>query len=173
MFLGHDIEMDDSVGLTTLLDGFSQTQKRFKDACKGTDKDAAFLALFEVLNWAASIDDYMRRNWRPEGKPLGLEWSSRFDTECDGVVRGARFARNRVHHQWARALQYKPGGLQFPVEAPFVFHEWCWLPVESLPPSDRNQDFGIEQYDSHLSGRPIRFTLSVLKRVYGTAQENS
>jgi len=56
-----------------------------------------FIPLFGALNWAASIDIYFFEN----GSPIG-----------DDLLTGVRFARNRVHHQWALALaRYdSPGG---------------------------------------------------------------
>lgn len=70
---------------------------------------------------------------------------------------------------WAKALRCDSGGFQFPVELPVVFHEWCWLPAESLPPSDKNR--GIDQYEAWLKGSPVRETFSALARVYRTVSE--
>jgi hypothetical protein len=68
----------------TLLLGYEQAVARFHAARLARDPAAAFIPLFEALNWAASIDE-----------SLGY-----LD---HGELQGLRFTRNRVHHQWADA----------------------------------------------------------------------
>ena len=53
------------------------------------DKET-FLPLFEALNWAASIDEFLVDKRRPIQ---------------DELLTGVGFARNRVHHQWGLALR--------------------------------------------------------------------
>jgi hypothetical protein len=71
--------------ISALLRGCAQALARFHDARLGRDSVAAFIPLFEALNWAASIDE-------------GLGYLDHAE------LQGSRFARNRVHHQWADAL---------------------------------------------------------------------
>lgn len=49
-----------------------------------------FIPLFEALNWAVSFEDLVRKQ---QGAPRN-----------DDLVLAIRYARNRVHHQWAAAL---------------------------------------------------------------------
>ena len=52
-------------------------------------------ALFESLNWAVTLDYRLRHDDNDA-------WATRVDG--GDVVRGIRYARNCVHHDWASAL---------------------------------------------------------------------
>ena len=162
--LGQDLNMNASVSFDTLLNGYSQADQRFKSARLGRDQAATFLPLFEALNWAVALDDFVAEHWHPGGEPRGLGWRDWLDEEGAAVVQGMRFVRNRVHHQWAKAVRFDSRGFQFPMELPLVFHEWCWLPSQSLPTSSNTR--GIEQYGAHFTNRPVRLSLTALGRVY-------
>jgi hypothetical protein len=83
-------DRDPVVDQAVLLRGYQQAVARFDESRLGHDATVAFLPLFEALNWAASIDERLRYPDYPE-------------------LRGLRFARNRVHHQWAEALYVDVG----------------------------------------------------------------
>lgn len=160
--------MSEEVGFSTLRSGFNQAARRFEDARLRTNREATYFALFESLNWAVALDEYVSENWFPDGVSLKWKWRDHVDGEGGEIVRGVRFARNRVHHQWADAVRCSTGGFQFPIVAPIVSHEWCWRSADSLPTSDKNS--GIKQYETHLSQRPVRTTLSALRSVYWAIQ---
>lgn len=162
--------MSESVSYETLLSGFSQAVDRFENARTGLEETATFFPLFESLNWAVALDDHVGEYWQPEGERMGLDWRDKLDDEGSAVVQGVRFVRNRVHHQWAKAIRCDTGGAQFPLVFPLVFHEWCWLPAESLPTSNKRR--GIDQYGVHLKGSPVRLTLTTLARVYRSVFED-
>ena len=85
-------ESADVVGVATLFDGFEQAFARWQEverAPQGLDR--TFIALFEVLEWTACIDE------RLETK----RWISA------PHLRGIRWARNRCHHDWALALEVR------------------------------------------------------------------
>src|SRR5699024_528397 len=131
----------------------------------------AFLPLFEALNWATVLDDYVRDRWRPEGNPLDWTWRDRIDDAQRKIVQGTRFVRNRVHHQWADALILQDGKAMLPFQFPITFFEWCWSAADRLPAGDRSfgkeaYRTGEEAYRTHLQEKPARHTLSVLKEVY-------
>ena len=96
-----------TVGLDTMREGYRQALERFHAARLGSDASTAFMPLFEALSWVASLDE-------------------RLDYPDLGELRGLRFARNRVHHQWADALWLDDAGAQFPVSFPMAFFEWRW-----------------------------------------------
>ena len=73
-------------------------------------------------------------------------------------MRGLRFARNRVHHQYADALWLDRRGMVLPTTLPTQFFEWRWR--EDLPPGKDNRN--REAYEAHLGGQPARFTLDVV-----------
>ncbi len=107
----------------------------------GRDAEDAYHALFECLAWAASIDE--RLGYPTESPEL----------------RGLRFARHRVHHQWADALVLTEGA-RFPITFPTAFFEYEWRPIDDLPagrPGDPDEAF----YRSHLAGVPARTTLGM------------
>jgi hypothetical protein len=122
----------------TLVSGFSQVLARFSAVVKGKEPEPAFHALFEALSWAVSIDELLK-----------------FPSQVE--LRGLRFARHRVHHQWADALRLDEGGFSFPMTFPLVFFEWRWRLATELPKG--RDDRGREEYETHLAGRPARVTL--------------
>jgi hypothetical protein len=119
-----------------MVDGYDRATARFQEACFGTSPVDAFIPLFEALNWAASIDERMGFPALPE-------------------LRGLRFARNRVHHQYADALWLDESGAQLPTPLPAAFFEWRWR--SQLPPG-RNSN-GEEDYRNRLADVPARLTL--------------
>jgi hypothetical protein len=87
-----------------------------------------FLPLFEALNWAASIDRYFFEKGRPIENDL---------------LTAVRFARNRVHHQWALALRRfdSPGVPMIHlatsssrIVGPPPGFWWYWVDLDELPP---------------------------------------
>ena len=77
-----------------------------------------------------ALDDRCAHHWVPEGEPLGFEWRERI-TGAE-VMRGVRWARNGVHHQWSDAL-VREEGKQYPKRFPVVYHEWVWRRAEEFP----------------------------------------
>ncbi len=131
--------MTEHVDLPSQVNGLVQAFVRFEQRAMGRDAEDAYHALFECLAWAASIDE---RLGFPKDSP---------------ELRGLRFARHRVHHQWADALVLAEGA-RFPITFPAVFFEYEWRPLEELPagrPGDPDESF----YRTHLAGQPARTTL--------------
>lgn len=80
----------------TLLAGLDQALDRLRTAAAGRSWEPVYFSAFETLNWAASLDDY-----------LGRPRTGNADT--DDHLNAFRFARNRVHHQWADAFELDLG----------------------------------------------------------------
>ena len=153
---------ENTVTFRLLLGGYLAALERFHEARLTRDSSAAFRPLFEALNWAVALDDQVAARWAPHGQPLGLSWS---DQIANGeYVRAVRFARNRVHHQWADALVLTDG-FTFPATFPIAFHEWRWRPSSELPVGRSDQDRQA-RYDELLAGQPARFALDVLDAPY-------
>lgn len=155
--------MATAVRLTPMIRGFEEASRRFNDVMRGRDADATFLALFEALNWAVSIDDRFRSIWETEQR--SMTWWTEGFTHGD-VVKGVRFGRNRVHHQWADALWLSTAGFAFPLQFPLGFVEWRWRP--ELPPG-RDDTFKAE-YDYRMAAAPARRTLGELADCFGDAR---
>jgi hypothetical protein len=107
------------VEFLTLIDGFMQAHERWDDARLQIDPLSAFFPLFETLAWTYAIDGYLKE--RDGHSPSQPEF------------RALRFARHRVHHNWADALWLDERGAQFPIQFPATFFEWRWRNVEDLP----------------------------------------
>lgn len=80
----------------TLLKGFEQGHARVRCAARGLAWQPMYFAIFETLNWAASLDDRLHKP--RSGNSLE-----------DDHLNGLRYARNRTHHQWANALVFDTG----------------------------------------------------------------
>jgi hypothetical protein len=148
-----------------LLGGYAEAVERFRDAAAGRDPLAAFRPLFESLNWAVALDDYIGEIWRPDGKRLGLEWRERLlGAES---MSGLRYVRNRVHHQWADALRLDEEGRRYPRRYPIKYFEWVWRDLAELPPAppEREDRRGRERYVELLEGAPAEVTLHILGEV--------
>jgi hypothetical protein len=70
--------------------GYRRALQRFRQTWNVEEPRKWFFPLFEALNWSVALAD----NLRSVGTPLDAP-----------VVVGLRFVRNRVHHQWAQALE--------------------------------------------------------------------
>jgi hypothetical protein len=134
------------VNLSTLLCGYREALERFHAARLGQDPATAYLPLFGALNWVASIDE-------------GLRYPDHRD------LRGLRFARHRVHHQWADAL-YVREGAAFPATFPMAFFEWRWR--RELPAGRNNRD--KPAYLQHLADQPARLTLDAVADFFDALQ---
>jgi hypothetical protein len=120
---------DGAIALATLHAGLQQALERFLVAAKRRDPRPAFYALFEALNWTASIIhrvdpslDDLARTTSPEDlrKLMGP------GVPPLAVLRGVRFARNRTHHHCPDALELASNGVTFPPRFPLTFFDWKW-----------------------------------------------
>ena len=159
---------DNIVTFRMLHSGYVAAYERFAEAAKRRDQVGSFHGLFESLNWAVALDDRVRAHWAPEGKPLN--WSWRVRVRGGEVLRGLRWARNGVHHQWSDAL-VPSEGLQFPVTFPLGFFEWVWRPAAELPVLDKPDQPGLVSCEQHLQGRAARTTLASLSDVFAFVAE--
>jgi hypothetical protein len=161
-----------------LTGGFTQAYERFQDAQTANDPQAAFFALFETLNWAHAVDDLIALTWSPRGQVQGYDWRTdralAGSDELADIMRGLRYARNRVHHQWAAALDMGKGqtsGLAFPVSFPVTFgavRAWVWRRIDDLPtpPNEGREAPGRAAYINALDGRPPQAALAIINEAF-------
>jgi hypothetical protein len=145
--------------------GFRLAVERFDEAGSATDPVAAAIPLFEALNWAAALDERLVKDWIPDGKDRkpGWDWPVRLSNKADAeAVRGVRFIRNRIHHQWADALRLAKAGNHYPPRE----LEWVWVGASDLPEAEPGHDRGREGYERLLEGRAAEYTLSILAETY-------
>lgn len=170
------------VPVSVLVDGFMRAHSRFSDqdseryfhtaAHARRVRMNAFMALFEALNWATAIDERFRDTWPGERGP-DERWADAFD--AGKTLRALRFARNRVHHDWADALiegggivpaapHLRPPDRQHLNEPPGLRTAWSWRwPL----PTGGNRE-GEEHYRARLAGKPVSGTLNELGEFFVT-----
>lgn len=126
---------------------------------------AAAIPLFEALNWAVALDERLCKDWVPDGKARqpGWDWPVRLTNEADAeAVRGIRFIRNRIHHQWADALRLVKARSRHPPRE----LEWTWVSATDLPEADPGHDRGRDGYERLLEGKAAEYTLVILVETY-------
>jgi hypothetical protein len=157
-------ERDETVPIDWMVGGAIAALDRLLAATRNPAASAGtvFRPLFEALNWAASIDLTLLEQGRPVGSDL---------------LEGIRFARDRVHHQWALALERhrhtspaspvvytnRPGSrIIVPPIPPISRSWWAWLPPGRLPGTRRG---GEDAYRRCLATRDAEPTLESLRPV--------
>lgn len=150
-----------------LVGGYQQALARFAAGVRSQECDPAYFALFESLNWAIAVDDFVRKIWVPDGKPLNRGWSDRAVGE--GYVElldATRYARNLVHHHWADAVR-KEQGARYPVVFPKVFHSFVWRDTDELPehPFAEREDIARNRaaYEAKFAGTRAEDSLRALE----------
>jgi hypothetical protein len=139
-----------------LVEGYRRALERFTATADARDKpEDRFIPLFETLNWVVAIMDH------PEGQHL----------YTDEIVRGLRFARNRVHHDLADALEprdvpfrIRPShSREYGVEAlrPPTVLDWFWKWPDQLPEGHPDAE-GEEAYRKLLAGESVGDALAHL-----------
>jgi hypothetical protein len=119
----------------------------------GEDGDLAYHAIFEALNWAVTIQDYLGGDVDPD-------------------LNAIRVVRNRVHHKCASALEWRnpsppaPPGVAIWAPATVLGgFPWHWRPLENLPDPDPGFESpaGHEAgYRQQFAGRPVWGALDAL-----------
>ena len=110
-----------------------------------------YFALFEALNWAVSLDDRLVIDWPFEEIEHGKYWCDEF--RGGGLIRGLRFVRNSVHHDWSLSLDLDP--FENPFQQRIELLWLCW--TEDL--AEEKQSDGATAYMSYLAGRAVGDTL--------------
>jgi hypothetical protein len=116
-----------------LFEGYAVALDRFQSAMRDPEPDPGFRALFESLNWAVAIEDFIREVWVPNGKPLDWGWRAfAGGEELPELLNATRYARNLVYHHWADVLR-RDEGFRAPIRSPLVSHSWVWRNADELP----------------------------------------
>lgn len=181
--------MSAPVPVVTLVAGFDQALYRFATHDGGVNPSSAeraYLALFEVLNWLHAIDDRLQHDW-PGERQEREHWYRAF--EAGRTLPGVRYARNRVHHQWADAIAGMRVGsfaglregtvpdppLVRPLRGEFrdpIGEAGRWRWVAELPPAERPDREGQDAYRDRLAGRLVRETFDELAILFASVAES-
>lgn len=118
----------------------------------------SFIPLFEAFNWATSLEQRIGADWPQPGE--AKRWYEH--VECGRTVRGVRFIRNCVHHQWSEALMIDEADRELPARlAP-----WRWQPdLVAVVPDPKGR--GI--YEAELAGELVIGALGRMVAVFGKA----
>jgi hypothetical protein len=146
--------------------GFAAAVRRYLDAVDEKDSLVAYVALFEALNWAVVLDERTATIWKPHGEVLGWRW--REEIRGAEMLRGVRFARNSMHHDWSEVLELTdvPHGNLLR-----TFKEWTWRDVDQLPARGREEPEAEQIYVEQLAGKMVRSTLVGLNAGFGLLRE--
>lgn len=119
-------------------------------------------ALAEALNWADSIDQYLRQGPRDTiGTNRDPNWSATVDGANGELVRAFQYARNHVHHQWLNLVGTRLfGGM------PAKPTEWCWTDVPSPARAGTGKSNGAQEYARQMHGAVVLTTLDRLGEVF-------
>ncbi len=142
-----------------MFDGFAAAAERFLKATEREDPTDSYVALFEALNWAVVLDVRTKELWAPRGRDRQPGWGWRDEVEGAGVLRGIRFARNAMHHDWAEVLELADVGRAYPKRFPAGYREWVWREIATLPQHGRKDPEGQAVYIGELAGHPVRHSL--------------
>jgi len=129
------------------------------------DVEIALKSVGQALLWACSLLEYYTKN-------LNGYMEFRDNDKASGVVKGIRYARNRVLHQFIQLLHIT-GGATLPAILPAPFFEIEWKPFEELPEPDKgfkNEELA-ESYRNHLENTPVRFTFDELSSFFRRLNE--
>lgn len=127
----------------------------------GHGESLARAALFEALNWADTIDQYLRKGPRGTlGTDRDEEWAAGLPREQERVARAFQRVRNLTHHQWWGAV----GVRMSDVDGRQV-NEWFWAPLPSS--GGRHRDLDADSaFEERLAGRRVLATLDELAEVF-------
>lgn len=157
------VRAGDKVTIRDLVRGYCRAFYRFKaeqDQARTSGygqqvKDRAWTALFEALNWADSVDQFLGRG--PTDRGGKADWLTHLSPDHRLVAKGLQHVRNVVHHQWWTAL-----ATEILVETAGQQNTWIWSP---LPPNNGGKE-GQRAYAQALHGKPVEETLETLRDVF-------
>jgi hypothetical protein len=146
-------EVDDPIsGLEIAIRGFGRARARFEQHGAGAVPTTVLVPLTEAMWWAVSLYEGIV-------EVGGTQAYEKISDEPGGrALRGVRFARNRLGHQRAFALQ-RINGVILPAAPPLRMFEFVWRPAAELPRPGRDDSAGLSCYEERLSGKPARQTL--------------
>ena len=141
---------------TAMFEGFHGAATRFLEAVENGWATQTYVALFEALNWAVVLDERTAKIWAPRGEILGWDW--RGEIEGAEMLRGVRFARNSMHHDWSEVLELAASE-HLQEGEPLPNQQWIWREVANLPRRGKDEPDAEAVYIEQLAGRLVRSTL--------------
>ncbi|MEY9860204.1 hypothetical protein ABH935_005840 [Catenulispora sp. GAS73] len=148
--------------LQTAILGFHQARVRFQEHGADALPERVVIPLAEAMWWAVSIDEGFTELCAADYEKLSGETGAL-------VLRGARYARNRLGHQRALAVE-SVNGITPPFTPPVRMFEFVLRPAATLPAPGRPDPHGLANYERYLSGMPARQTLDTCAAWFETCR---
>ncbi|TMQ13292.1 MAG: hypothetical protein E6J91_18720 [Deltaproteobacteria bacterium] len=131
---------------------FDEEVSAFRTACSGGAEP--FKHLCQALGWAYALDEFF--------KDSDASYEGKRDADTDGaILRGLRFARNRVFHQALQPIRHQGTGFPFPLSSPFG--SWfTWKPASQLT-AGRPDPRGKQIYETRMQNKDVNPTLDATR----------
>ena len=153
-----------------LVVNFLRAVERFREQdARASDPDdqlhsesLARAALYEALNWADTIDQYLRAGPRDTpGTDRDQTWAAGLPGDQPRLALAFQRMRNLTHHQWWQAV----GVRMSRVEGRQV-NEWFWAPLPDSAGGRHRQSDADAAFNQRLAGRHVLATLDELAEVF-------
>lgn len=119
-------------------------------------------ALFEALNWADTIDQYLAAGPRGTiGTERDREWAKGLPADQERLARAFQRVRNLTHHQWWQAV-----GVRISRSDGRQMNEWFWAPLPDEAAGRRRDLEPDAAFKDRLAGRRVLTTLDELAEVF-------
>lgn len=164
------VQYQSPVSIRELIVSFLRSVERFRlqNERVGDDQLEAeslgFAALAEALNWADSIDNYLRSGPRDtKGTNRDPDWATQLGEDERLLIQAYQRVRNVVHHRWWQVVSTRVFGGVAADHRP----RWIWGRLPSQGSDGRGKDAaGNAAYASALEGRDVLVTLDQLATVF-------
>jgi hypothetical protein len=131
---------------------FDEEVAAFRTACSNAEDPLKRLC--HALGWAYALDEFLK-----DSDPT---YESKRDADTDGaILRGLRFARNRVFHQALQPIHLQGTGFPFPFSSPFGSH-LVWKPASQLAAGYPDHK-GKQVYETRMQNQDVNPTLDATK----------
>jgi len=119
-------------------------------------------ALFEALNWADTIDQYLAAGPKGTiGTERNEEWAQGLPADQERLARAFQRVRNLTHHQWWQAV-----GVRMTRSDGQQVNEWVWAPLPAGAAGRRRDPDADADFADRLAGRRVLTTLDELAEVF-------
>ena len=128
--------------------------------------EQALKSVGQSMFWACNLMEFYEK-YSSEYKKI------RDSDQAIDVVKGIKYARHRVTHQFIQLL-YATEGMAFPIMFPASFFEIRWKPLNQLPPPDKGHEHKSEgeAYKKKLEDQPVRLTFYILDGFFNRARSS-
>lgn len=167
-----ELQLLHPLSIRQLLVNYLRAVERFRIQCeRAKDPDhhlhaesLGYAALAEALDWADSIDNYLREGPRGSvGTNRDKDWAEALPPDQNELVLAFQRVRNLVHHRWWQAVATRLGDGGDGDQA----NKWIWGRLPESPDQARRRSAIMDAaYESRLGGMDVLATLDDLAQVF-------